>query len=125
MHVCGRNQMKHKPNVLHTKHRGRNAEGQCGVESYSPLVTRPTSLQSLHGEDVTQLAAGKLVSAAVLGTGDVLTFGCGKSGKGGHGNAQQLNAPARVSAKLQPNNTTNMDSGLLHVCTCCLALCKL
>ncbi len=81
--------------------RGRNVEGQCGVEGDSPLVTRPTSLQNLHGAPVTQLAAGKLASAAVLTTGEVLTFGCGKSGKLGHGNAEQLSRPARVSDSMQ------------------------
>jgi alpha-tubulin suppressor-like RCC1 family protein len=62
-----------------------------------PLVPRPTTLLDLHGVQATQLVAGKLSSAAVLASGEVWTWGCGKSGKLGHGSAASLRSPHRVS----------------------------
>jgi len=44
------------------------------VEGIRPLISRPTTLIDLLDADVTQLAAGKLSSAAVLGSGEVLTW---------------------------------------------------
>lgn len=79
--------------------RGRNVEGQCGVESL-PLVTRPTPLLELHGAPVVSVHAGKLNSGAVLSSGEAWSWGEGKSGKLGHGNTDNVKSPARVRAQL-------------------------
>lgn len=77
---------------------GRNVEGQCGVETDPTFVSRPTVLLDLLDAPVVSLYAGKLSSAAVLSTGEVCTWGCGKAGKLGHGNAEQARSPARVES---------------------------
>jgi hypothetical protein len=84
--------------------RGRNVEGQCGVESL-PLVTRPTPLLELHGAPLVSVHAGKLNSGAVLSSGEAWTWGEGKSGKLGHGNSDNVKSPARVSTRAQGHLT--------------------
>ncbi len=74
--------------------RGRNAEGQCGVD-HGPLVTEPAELDVLASAGVDSLAAGSLHSAAVLRDGSVLTWGSGKAGKLGHGVADNFSQPTR------------------------------
>lgn len=75
--------------------RGRNVEGQCGVET-SLLVLRPTPVIELQDVDVSCLAAGKVHSGAVNSHGEAYTWGDGRAGKLGHGTAEQLHAPHRV-----------------------------
>ena len=83
-----------------TPNRGRNVEGQCGVES-SVICSRPTPVIELHGAHVHSLKAGKLNSAAIVSTegpqsgGEVWTWGCGKSGKLGQGNSDAVHNPSR------------------------------
>lgn len=72
-------------------------EGQCGVES-SLLVLRPTPIIELHDAAVAEVVAGKLHSGAVTNDGDAWTWGDGKAGKLGHGTADRVPAPNRVSA---------------------------
>ena len=81
--------------------RGRNVEGQCGVES-AIIVQRPTPILDLHGVPVQTLKAGKLNSAAVYRRGphdgEAWTWGDGKSGKLGLGNADPMHEPHRVES---------------------------
>ena len=92
--------------------RGRNSEGQCGVES-GPLVTRPTVLLDLHSRpDLGGARAGKLTSAVLTAAGEALTWGCtraaqlghggsggsGSGGGGGGGMSDGVAAPARVES---------------------------
>jgi len=79
--------------------RGRNVEGQCGIES-SVICTRPTTVTELNGAPVSTLRAGKLNSAAIVcegrhSDGEVWTWGCGKSGKLGQGNSDAMHNPSR------------------------------
>lgn len=75
--------------------RGRNVEGQTGVES-AIVVTRPTAILELHGQPLASLHAGKLTSAAVTEAGEAMTWGCGAAGKLGHGSPDNMHAPTRV-----------------------------
>ena len=65
--------------------RGRNLEGQCGVQAYLPLLLQAREVEALAGLPVAELSAAKTHSAAVLPNGDVLTWGEGSDGKLGHG----------------------------------------
>lgn len=72
--------------------RGRNTEGQCGVADKA-VVSEPVVVRSLDSDQVSSVAAGRVHSAAVLSTGEVLTWGCGKAGKLGHGNTDNFSLP--------------------------------
>ena len=74
-------------------------EGQCGVES-SLLVLRPTPIIELHDAALAGVTAGKLNSGAVTAHGEAWTWGDGKGGKLGHGTAEHVHAPHRVSCQL-------------------------
>ena len=74
--------------------RGRNSEGQCGVE-HKPVLLEPALLKALQTADVQTVLAGKLHSAAVLKTGEACTWGCGKAGKLGHGSSDNYSEPTR------------------------------
>ena len=76
------------------KRRGRNAEGQCGVEN-KPVCVEPVVLHSLESAGVQSVLAGKVHSAAILRTGEVCTWGCGKAGKLGHGSSENYSEPTR------------------------------
>jgi len=76
------------------KCRGRNAEGQCGVEN-KPVCVEPVVLHSLESAGVQSVLAGKVHSAAILKTGEVCTWGCGKAGKLGHGSSENYSEPTR------------------------------
>ena len=71
------------PHACH--HRGRNTEGQCGVQSYLPLLLQAREVEGLAGLPLASLAAGKTHSAAVLESGEAFTWGEGGDGKLGHG----------------------------------------
>lgn len=80
--------------------RGRNVEGQCGVET-SVIVATPTPVIELQGAPVCALKAGKLNSAAILHggphcEGEAWTWGCGKAGKLGQGSSHPVHEPSRV-----------------------------
>ena len=76
-------------------------EGQCGVES-AIIVQRPTTVLELHGvPGLQKLKAGKLNSAAILDRGhdgEAWTWGDGKAGKLGLGNADPIHEPHRVES---------------------------
>ena len=74
--------------------RGRNTEGQCGVDN-KPVLLEPAVLQTLETADVQTVLAGKQHSAAVLRSGEVCTWGSGKAGKLGHGSSDDLSEPTR------------------------------
>lgn len=74
--------------------RGRNTEGQCGLEN-KPVLLEPALLKALQTADVQTVLAGKQHSAAVLKTGEVCTWGCGKAGKLGHGSSDNYSEPTR------------------------------
>ena len=76
--------------------RGRNTEGQCGVEN-KPVLLEPAVLQMLETEGVQTVLAGKQHSAAVLASGEVCTWGCGKAGKLGHGSSDNFSQPTRYT----------------------------
>lgn len=52
----------------------------------------------LRSSDIKRLVAGKLTSAAITADGDVLTWGCGKAGKLGHGSGVTVPHPSLVHA---------------------------
>ena len=91
--------------ALHTRGvalcRGRNLEGQCG-QSDMPVVAEPTEVEGLAGLGVRNVQGGRAHAAAVLDTGEVLTWGCGHSGKLGHGAAGSSPDPTRYSLPLSP-----------------------
>ncbi len=86
------------PKPLHR--RGRNLEGQCGVSSTRPVLAGPEAVQGLgHAESgVPHLSAGKSHSAAVLGNGEVWTWGDGTAAKLGHGTSDPCASPHRVES---------------------------
>lgn len=86
--------MRHAPPL-----RGRNVEGQCGVET-SVIVQRPTSVIELQQTELESLHAGKLNSAAVVRAidGEAWTWGDGRAGKLGHGSGDAMHEPCRVGA---------------------------
>ena len=81
------------PSTLDTC-RGRNTEGQCGVEN-KPVLSEPAVLRGLEAAGVQSIVAGKLHSAAVLKSGEVCTWGCGAAGKLGHGSSDNVHEPSR------------------------------
>ena len=76
--------------------RGRNLEGQCG-QADTPVVAEPTEVEGLTGLAVRNVQGGRAHAAAVLETGEVLTWGCGHSGKLGHGGGGSSPTPTRCS----------------------------
>lgn len=72
--------------------RGRNTEGQCGVDDKA-VASEPVVVRNLDTHLVSSVAAGRVHSAAVLKTGEVLTWGCGKAGKLGHGSTDNFSHP--------------------------------
>lgn len=74
--------------------RGRNLEGQCGLEGAgAPLVARPTPvLGDLHGAAVASVAAGRLSSMALL-HGSAYSWGDGSSGMLGLGAGANVASP--------------------------------
>lgn len=91
--------MHHQRNavLLSQCRRGRNTEGQCGVEG-TPLVTNPTVVLDLHQSDTATLAAGRTSSGATTAGGELFTWGCGRAGKLGHGTAVDVRSPLRVES---------------------------
>ena len=55
------------------------------MASFLPLLLQPREVEALEGAAVASLTASKSHSAAVLASGEVLTWGEGKEGKLGHG----------------------------------------
>ncbi|KAL3149951.1 hypothetical protein ABBQ38_013312 [Trebouxia sp. C0009 RCD-2024] len=92
---------------------GRNTEGQCGVEN-KPVLLEPALLKTLQTADVQTVSAGKQHSAAVLKTGEVCTWGCGKAGKLGHGSSDNLSEPTRVEALIGRGDITSAALGSQH-----------
>ena len=60
-----------------------------------PVVAEPEEVSGLAGLDVRNVQGGRAHAAAVLNTGEVLTWGCGHSGKLGHGAAGSSPEPTR------------------------------
>ncbi|DBA77646.1 hypothetical protein WJX77_001651 [Trebouxia sp. C0004] len=92
---------------------GRNAEGQCGVEN-KPVCVEPVVLHSLESAGVQSVLAGKVHSAAILKTGEVCTWGCGKAGKLGHGSSENYSEPTRVEALIGRGEITSAALGSQH-----------
>lgn len=60
------------------------------MAAYLPLLLQPREVEALAGLPVATLAASKTHSAAVLESGEALTWGEGSEGKLGHGGTGAL-----------------------------------
>lgn len=77
-------------------HRGRNVEGQCGVEM-GAVIPFPMPILELMGSPVTQIVAGKLSTGVLMG-GEAWTFGSSSAGQLGLGTCVgAVVVPSRVS----------------------------
>ncbi|PSC69269.1 snurportin-1 [Micractinium conductrix] len=93
---------------------GRNTEGQCGVASFLPLLLQPREVEALEGAAVASLTASKSHSAAVLASGEVLTWGEGKEGKLGHGCTDNSYVPHCVESLAGRVHVTGAALGRQH-----------
>ncbi|KAL6746721.1 regulator of chromosome condensation 1/beta-lactamase-inhibitor protein II, partial [Haematococcus lacustris] len=102
------------PRVITAGFKGRNAEGQTGIES-ALIVSRPTPVLELHGTALRCLVASKLSSGAVSAAGEAYTWGEGRCGKLGHGSADNMHAPTRVEALVGRADVCGMVQGDQHL----------
>ena len=58
----------------------------------------PKAVEALRGKEVVQVSAGRLHSAVLLEGGAVLTFGCGRNNRLGHGNRRDHFLPQAVAS---------------------------
>ncbi|KAG1680811.1 hypothetical protein FOA52_008144 [Chlamydomonas sp. UWO 241] len=97
---------------------GRNVEGQCGVETSSVIVSRPTPVLELLGSPVESLVCGKLNSGCVVSSsgheGEAWTWGCGKAGKLGHGSGDAVHEPYRVESLVSRASVVGLALGDHH-----------
>lgn len=89
-------------------------EGQCAHSD--PVLTEPTSIESLASIDsnIVAVSAGRVHSSAVSADGQLLTWGSGKAGKLGHGNADTIAGPTRVESLVSRAHIAHAALGHSH-----------
>jgi len=93
---------------------GYNGQGQLGYKHYGNLHA-PT-LDVTMGGQVLQVAAGKLHTCALLGTGKIKCWGYGANGRLGYGNTDTLNAPPQSTVNLGGSSAFQLATGGGHTC---------
>lgn len=81
---------------------GCNREGQLGLGSLLIESPEPRLVASLKDVKVTEVAAGAQHSLAVTSTGEVYSWGCGDSGRLGHGTPKALSLWGRSRNEIKP-----------------------
>lgn len=80
---------------------------------------RPRVIESLRGKEVTYIAAGSSHSACILSNGDLYTWGKGRYGRLGHGDADDQLRPKRVEL-LRSERVTDVACGSGDAQTLCI-----
>lgn len=81
---------------------GSNNKGQCGLGNEVDYAPEPRLIASLKNEKIANIAAGAEHSLAVTTTGEVYSWGCGESGRLGHGTPSALQFWGRSKNELKP-----------------------
>ncbi|CAE8647715.1 unnamed protein product, partial [Polarella glacialis] len=101
---------------------GSSEHGQLGVGSLptEDRAVTPRLVEGLRHVHVRHVACGGHYSAALSESGEVHTWGCGKDGQLGHGDAKDVHAPKPVRS-LQSKLIRSVSCAEHH---CALALLK-
>jgi len=94
---------------------GRGSWGQLGNRANTVSIGSPVAVAVPAGEQFVAVSSFSEHSCALTGAGDVYCWGEGRSGKLGHGQDRDQNAPVKVSA---PEGTkfVSVAAGVFHTC---------
>ncbi|CAK4071729.1 unnamed protein product [Aphanomyces euteiches] len=93
---------------------GNNAHGQCGMLAGLPTIQTPQLVPKLMGRQIAAIACGAGHSLAVSCRGDVFSWGIGKQGQLGHGDACESELEPRLIQALAALEVTSVACGIAH-----------
>jgi len=101
---------------------GSNAHGQLGIGGDLERCAEPRLVAALKGSQIVGIAAGADHSLAVTSSGEVYSWGCGDSGRLGHGTPPALKlwgksrdeTKPRLVRALETQRVTQVAAGYMH-----------
>ena len=81
---------------------GSNKNGQCGLGKDVDHSFEPRLIATLKNEGITEISAGAEHSLALTSSGEVYSWGCGDSGRLGHGLPSALLGRNKIKSEFKP-----------------------